>query len=444
MNYDIIFIGGGPATLSAIQTIAHLKLEQKILVIEAGRKNNRRACPGIKKQKCTSCYENKCHVVNGLGGSSGFLGNKLCRFPASSTSAKIIAGDYARQLEGQAYATFTNDTSADFTNEKHNHYLAFPNRKEYQADIVFSNYYKSKIARLTDTLEDYADLKIEVSVTDISQSQSGAFTVVCSDGDEITTSQLVLATGRSGFKDTEIWLKKIGVEFEKNEIEVGFRLEVDTADISDDFFYQNDPKYKFDFDKLGSGRTFCGCKDGQIVPVKFGDSYFADGAFGSSNSGKTNIAFMARTNTELSNFQLENWIQTINKKSNGSLLVAEIESLSSDPNLNANLILDAFESWPSSNYQTILTELISRIVTGRLINLTTPHSKIKVFGPSIDNYWCKPKLVDGISTEINNLHIIGDANGVSRGIVQAATTGYAFAQKISQSKIDNNILLQAI
>jgi uncharacterized FAD-dependent dehydrogenase len=52
---------------------------------------------------------------------------------------------------------------------------------------------------------------------------------------------------------------------------------------------------------------------------------------------------------------------------------------------------------------------------------------VRIYGPAIDLYWPSPVLSSGFRTQIDGLSVIGDAAGVSRGIVQALVSGAAWA-----------------
>ncbi|HSR06481.1 MAG TPA: hypothetical protein VLM42_04975, partial [Bryobacteraceae bacterium] len=93
-------------------------------------------------------------------------------------------------------------------------------------------------------------------------------------------------------------------------------------------------------------------------------------------------------------------------------------------------ILDSVPVWPSQAHKSLMSELLDNVVGGKHVQMfkpTTSGEVARVYGPAVDLYWPSPVLSTGFRTEIDGLSVIGDATGLSRGIVQAITSGAAWA-----------------
>ena len=74
--YNVAIVGGGPAGIFTALELAKLKPEWKILLIEKGRKIEKRICPIREGQKkCLSCKT--CGLLCGWGGAGAFSDGKL-------------------------------------------------------------------------------------------------------------------------------------------------------------------------------------------------------------------------------------------------------------------------------------------------------------------------------------------------------------------------------
>jgi hypothetical protein len=360
----------------------------------------------------------------GVGGSSAGFGNKLCHFPASSGVLSLIPTELLQEVKDIVAERVGGDLGVGAE------VATIPSgavrRKFYSADAVFRKQYASMLGGLLSALPDQVELRSGSSVTDVQKAGKG-FDVHLGSGEAIQTPNLILGTGRAGHRFVREALASLGVSYNENLADIGIRLEARTDIFSDAFFYQDDPKFKFVHGQLGSSRTFCACRGGAIVPVKFGDGFFADGAFVNGPTGITNVALMVRSNRALASKEINEWCKTINMYSGRSLLLGEV-SVTSGP--SPIEILDKVPVWPSQAHKSLMAELLDNVVGGahvRMFKPVTSAEVMRVYGPAVDLYWPSPVLSTGFRTEIDGLSVIGDATGLSRGIVQAMTSGAAWA-----------------
>lgn len=419
MKYLYAFIGAGPATLAAVSNLPR-SIRERSIIVDQGRHKGRRICPELRSKSCSSCYGHNCHVTSGVGGASANFGNKFCNFPASEGVKELM-------VDPSRFAYSSDASAVRSTNVFE--YPNTPNRKVYDVSIARMDAYAHHMNDLISSVLETTEIREEFDVERIAEAR-GAFSITSTDGCEIVASNVVIATGRSGHKAIRRWLKNLEVAFEENTPDIGVRIEVETATINKRFFYQDDPKFKYDFDGLGQGRTFCTCRGGMIVPVKFGAGFFADGAFAKKDTGRTNVALMARTHETHDPDSLEEWCHSTNSRSQDNLLHGEFAlSGLTDRQLVENL-LSLIPEGPTSKHKLVLSALADKLVNDERVGMFSGgmrNGTLRVYGPAIDRYWPRVELSRGFATRKRGLYVIGDAAGVSRGIVQAAAAGASWA-----------------
>lgn len=425
MNWDYVFIGAGPASLVAAKLLSQSSPTSRILILEAGGSIVGRGCPGMRRNTCTSCSGDNCRVTMGVGGSSAGFGNKLCHFPASSGVLSLIPSELLPQVHHVVTGLYDSEVGL------RSQFRAIPSgamrRKFYSADALFRKQYASLLDGLLSEILERVELRCKTLVHEVLKRPDG-FELRLASGDTVSASKLILGTGRAGHRFIRKTLASLGASCGENCADVGIRIEATTELFSDAFFYQDDPKFKFDHGSLGSSRTFCTCHGGSIVPVKFGSGFFADGAFVNAPTGVTNVALMVRSKELLTSDEIDDWCEAINIRSKRSLLLGELRAR--EGSLSPAEILDTVPIWPSDAHKSLMSELLDNVVGGKHIHMLEPTASeqvVRIYGPSVDLYWPSPALTPGFRTEIDGLSVIGDAAGVSRGIVQALASGAAWA-----------------
>lgn len=430
-----MFVGAGPANLVA----ANLLLERgntSLLILEEGSSFNKRGCPGLRHSLCTHCNGSLCHVSGGEGGSSAPFGNKLCYFPASDRILEHFAESVV-----SASSVYLDKLLRPFFQSLLNHRncSSFANctveartlhRKHYVSEILLKRDFEQLIHRLLSTPRQKGQIRSNTAVKHIVKTGDSAFRLYTANGETINAQHVILGCGRSSHSLLREWFESLGVVWEQPSQDVGIRLEAPSALFTEDFSYQLDPKYKFAHSSYGTSRTFCGCHGGIIVPVKVGESFYADGAFGDKFTDSSNIAFMVRSRDPLASGLLEEWCKRLNSSARGSLLLGKVPMSLAEPQILVSEIMAVVPAWPTAAHQIMMRELLTLTLGGdtMLLHLRNHNSAdLRVLGPAIDRYWPKPQLKKGLKTNVPGLFVLGDITGISRGFVQAMVSGAAWA-----------------
>ncbi|HEU0097393.1 MAG TPA: hypothetical protein VFQ67_01335 [Allosphingosinicella sp.] len=435
-----LFIGSGPAALAAV--ISLRPNDRAASVILEAAPEREKVCPGIKKKSCLSCDGELCPVINNVGGSSATLGNKICHFPASESVRKMPGTQHEEEFKRQL-RRFLRRSRADMSRS------AWPSKqlsvnalqKFYNADRLMRDEYRTILINMISLAKRHVRVLANHPVQSIRKRADGRFIVSGDFQETFIAENVVVATGRSGFAESARMFEEVGIRYSIPNIDVGYRLEVDSDILNEQFFYQVDPKYKFFYPGLGSGRTFCTCRDGSIIPVKMGNAYFADGAFLKAPTGKTNFAIMARCNRKIDVSIIQDWCRAQNVRNGKTLAAGEIE-LRGAEGLLSDRICDLLPDGPIPEH----TELIKRLTSDALSLAGSPVSshgfsegraaRIRVYSPAIDRYWPCPELRGNFEASVKGIWIIGDAAGLSRGIGQAIYSGVSWARQQRESDVE--------
>lgn len=438
MRYKYVFVGSGPSNLAAANLLLDRGVDN-LLMLEQGNTFKRRGCPGLRPTRCTHCNGSLCHVTGGEGGSSALFGNKLCYFPASDAilahfSQCEIAASFV-YLDALLWPYFQSGLS-DIGSCTHGTGLfTSPGeggsaRKDYASKVFSPDQFGQLIEKILLNPRRAGILRTNTEVVEIERLGKSGYRLQTAAGDVIESESVILGSGRSSHKFLRRIFSSLGIKWEENCQDVGLRLEARRELFSDSYTYQEDPKYKFSHLQYGTSRTFCACNVGVIVPVKFGESYYAEGAFSDKPSAWNNLALMVRSYNPISPKELEEWCATVNNSSHGSLLLGEVSLEKYNTAQLVAEIMDLVPQWPSDDHRFMMAQLLD-IALGDRIELFRKQGRnrgpVRVYGPAVDLYWPKPELSKGLNTGIPGVYLLGDAAGISRGFVQAMVSGVAWA-----------------
>ncbi len=423
LNY--IFVGAGPANLVAANYLLDIGLDG-ILVVEQGRDLGKRYCPTVHTHTCAGCRKG-CDVVQGVGGSAAIFGNKFCYFPASSgildKFESVTLEAAFRYLESCLFPHFEPNLNRINAPAAH---LGI--QKSYETTIVPADEFSELIDRLAGRLFARGCLKKQFSVDSIVASTNGLFRCTSTQGCSHTARNVVIGTGRSSHQLAKRIFRDFGIALLPDAPDIGIRLEASLDTFSTLYHYQPDPKFKQTYPFLGSARTFCGEPRGHVIPVRFGESFYAEGAYLPSLSSLNSVALVARSEYGIDFEELESWCKQVNSHCNRSLRLASIDCPRSELTQHVIDAVLTIPIWPSPSVQELLLTFIRDHLTALIHDADSDgRTQLAVYAPSIDRYWPRPRLEQGLATSVPGLFVLGDATGLSRGFVQAFTSGAAWA-----------------
>ena len=116
MNYDLIIVGAGPAGIFTAYELKKNKPDAEILLIEEGKRVDKRQCPKNKLKKCISCKP-YCNITSGFSGAGAFSDGKLSlSYEVGGDLPELIGADTAQEFidyTDSIYLEFGADTHVE-------------------------------------------------------------------------------------------------------------------------------------------------------------------------------------------------------------------------------------------------------------------------------------------------------------------------------------------
>ncbi len=415
-SYDVIIIGSGPAGLGAAFHIAQ-NSAKSVLLLEKTKISS----GGLRND----CKQNYTYPV-------GFSTEHWTEEEANEllpVVADILKPDYVQQRNLGVYVKRAENLGVKLLNIKQAHVGTD------KAKILISN-----------LIEQLKEMSVTVALeTEMSDIDYDNRTIILASGDKIKFKDLVLAPGRAGYS----WLQKIitslQVNYSDNIVDVGVRIEAkeEYYPIVKDYY---DPKFIFP----GKVRTFCtNSGSAYIVKEKYEKYYSVNGHAYSTDkepNGLVNFAMLKTitlTDPVVSGHQFAEILgQMAMQLSGGQPMMQRIgdfrlgkrskkETFNDDlysfkPTLVNATPGDLSLAVPSKILRDIWRsmKLLDTIIPGVL------HPSTIIYYPEIKTYAIRPDFIDRYFKVKENIYMIGDGAGTSRGITGAWASGIRAANGI--------------
>lgn len=450
-NYDVIIIGSGAAGSFMAYEFTKLETEKKVLVIDEGRKVDKRTCP-ITEGKVDACIGCKpCNIMYGFGGAGTLSDGKYnITTNFGGDLHQYIGVDKAMELmeyvdsvlmdfdggETKLYSTANTDLATQCL--RHDLHLLSAKVRHFGTERN-----RMILQKIYEYVKDTIDFEFLTKVVKI-KYEDEKYIVTTSKGESFTAKDLVLAAGRSGSKWISEVCDEFNVESKKNRVDIGVRVEVPAEvfkHITDKVY---EAKIVYQTEQYNDiVRTFCMNPYGQVVTENTngiltvnGHSY-ADPEMRTEN---TNFALLV-TNKFTEPFRDSNeYGESIAKVSNmlgGGVLMQRFGDLrkgrrSSErrmkksftkPTLNATAG-DLSLVMPKRQLDDIIEMIyaLDKIAPGMANDDTLLYGiEVKFYNSVVD--------VDGnFETSQKGLYCLGDGSGVTHSLSQASASGVMMAR----------------
>jgi hypothetical protein len=280
--HDAVVVGGGPAGLSAA---AELSRRGDCLLIEEGAHHERR--------------DRHADVLSGLGGAGLFSDGKHSFWPSASALWTLpdrvaLAESFDRaaallRRHGVEAAPWRPDAPAEPPRGAWHHkrypsqYMPLAQRMALIAELAPPQRWLG--ARVLAAERDGDSIRLAVA-------RDGVPT-------EVRTRALVVATGRLSPRWVRPWLERLGARFVFRRLEFGVRIEAGADACLFGQLDGVDPKLRFvEADGLTEYRTFCTCRDGEVVRGETRDLSAFSGRADGPPTGRSNLGLLVRTRDE--------------------------------------------------------------------------------------------------------------------------------------------------
>lgn len=465
-KYDVIVVGAGPSGIFLSLELKKRRPKTSILLIDQGKPVEKRKCPVANGGKCVKCKP-FCHITNGFSGAGAFSDGKLSL--VNDDDEDIYVGGKVHEYLGvektkqlinytdNIYLEFGADTKKEGT-EFLDEINAYKEKsKKYGVDLIsvpIRHLGTEKAHKLYKDMQDKllelgVDLMLETEVTDIVIHDGHIKGVklkenVAVEEHFVYSDTVVLGVGRKGAN----WLKdmclKHSIKDKAGIVDIGIRYELKDEVMKDINRIMYEAKFvarlKPYEDKV---RTFCQNPSGFVSSEVYdNDLTLVNGhSYKMRKSTNTNLAILCSHHFSYPFDQPILYGRNIAKNSNllanGQVLVQRLGDILTGhrtheywldkngvrPTLKTAVAGDVTQAL---GYRTV-TNILEFIKTVDNIVPGFASADNLLYSPEIKFYSNELVISSEFETSIKGLYSIGDAGGLTRGLMQASVSGVYLA-----------------
>ncbi len=285
-NYDVVIVGAGPSGIFCAYELIHKRPGIRVLMIEKGRRIEKRQCPKRKTKVCVGCQP--CSITTGFAGAGAFSDGKLSLSPDVGGNLPEILG-YGEAVSlihesDEIYLKFGADANVYGVGKEKE--IRKIRRKAINANLKLvecpirhlgtEEGYKIYMRLQEHLLDHGVEMKFMTMVERVLVEGGRAIGVATSQGEEYYGDEIVCAVGREGADWFSHVCKEQGVETKVGTVDIGVRVEVrdEVMEFLNKNLYEAKLVYHtptFD-DKV---RTFCTNPSGEVA-----SEYYDNGQIG--------------------------------------------------------------------------------------------------------------------------------------------------------------------
>lgn len=460
-KYDIVIVGAGPAGIFLCYELRKKESKKSILLIDQGKRVEKRYCPISKGGNCVKCKP-FCNITCGFSGAGAFSDGKLSLY--NHYDEELYVGGKIAEYIGLEEAKRV----IDYTDQIYLEYGADP-KLEGVDDIRSIYEYKAKFRRkdlnlvsvpirhlgtekahelyfgLQKALEEMGvDILFNTEVTDLIIEGNTAKGVVLGS-EEVYAEKVVIAVGRKGANWLQEMCSKYNIQRTAGIVDIGVRYELPDEVMKDVNHAMYEAKI---IGKMGpyneKVRTFCQNPSGFVSSEVYDDGLtLANGhSYKTKKSPNTNLALLCSHHfQDPFNEPIlygRNIAKNANLIANGSILVQRLGDIlahhrthrerltinSVKPTLNSAVAGDISFVMGARTLESIISFIfaVDKVIPGfaSVDNL--------LYFPEIKFYSNEVVLSDEFETSVKGLYSIGDAGGLTRGLMQASASGVHLAR----------------
>ena len=408
-SYDVIIVGSGPAGLGAAFNIAE-NSGKSVLLIEKAKISS----GGLRND----CKQNYTYPV---GFTAELWDEKEAELLLENVAAHLNPA-YVQQRNLDIYIKRAEKLGVKLLNIKQAH--------------VGTDRAKGLIAGLITQLRDLGvTVSLETEMTDVDYENR---TIILKDNSSIKFNDLILAPGRAGYSWLQNLMDKLDICYSDNVVDVGIRVETkeEYYPIVKDYY---DPKFIFP----GRVRTFCtNSGSAHIVKEKYDKYYSVNGHAYSTDhkpNGLVNFAMLKTitlTDPVVSGHQFAEILgQMAMQLSGGQPMMQRIGDFRlGKRSMKETFNLDLYDFEPTLKSSTpgdVSLAIPSKIMRDiwramKMLDTIIPgimHPSTIIYYPEIKTYAIRPKFINENFCVKENIYMIGDGAGTSRGITGAWASG---------------------
>jgi uncharacterized FAD-dependent dehydrogenase len=444
MDYEVIIVGAGPAGVFAALTLADVGIES-VLLLEQGKDLSERKRANSEEMLCgwggAGAYsDGKLTLSPEVGGFLGEFLEQKSLYELLGTADEIyvahgapgrVFGEESPKLEELADRARLADLELVPTRIRH----------------IGTENCRVVLQHLQESLEGRAETRTGCRVQNLLAENGEIRGVKLADGQTISSRFVVAAPGRAGAS----WMKKeaetLGLKTKASPVDIGVRVELPARvlrEITDITFESKLIHYSKTFDE--KVRTFCMNPYGEVVKEKYAGITTVNGhSYAKKRCENTNFAILvssAFTEPFDDPIAYGLYIARLANLLGGGAIIQRLGDLlagrrSTRARLNRCLtrptLVDATPGdlsfvFPYRHLLSIIEMLqaLDRLAPG----VYSRHTLL--YGVEVKLYSNRIEVSPEMETGVTNLFAIGDGAGITRGLLQASTSGILAARAIAK------------
>ena len=465
--YDVIIVGAGPAGIFTALEISNKKPELSVLIVDKGRNIEKRKCPARDTGKCVKC--NPCGITFGWAGAGAFsdgklslspeVGGRLLEYFSEDESKKLIkyCDDMYIKFGANEKVYGLNSEKVDevkYEASKHNIRLVECPVRHLGTELAYE-VLKSMYHHLMDnTNTEFIELSEVEEILIEDNKATGVFIKNKEGKFKVNAKYVVAAPGRGGAEWASNEAKKHNIKVTNNAVDIGVRVEVPNSvmdHLTKDLYEAKLVYYSDTFDN--KVRTFC-MNPGGVVSAE----YYDDNKIAVVNGHSYSDQKLRTTNTNFAMLVSTTFTEPFNQPIGYGKYIAQLGNMLTGGGIMVQRLGDLLKG-RRTDYDRLgkstTTPTLKSAVPGDLSfvlpqrHLTSIVEALKAFdkiapglyskntllyGVEVKFYSSKISTNDKFETCVSNLYTIGDGAGVTRGLMQASTTGVVVARNIAHKE----------
>lgn len=470
-KFDVIVVGMGPSAIFLAYELVKQGKGKKVLLIEEGKRVEKRHCPIEKTQKCIKCKP-FCNITSGFSGAGAFSDGKLSLYNKDDEDIYIggTLQEYIGVEETKKLIDYTDSIYLEFGADKklegteyREEVLELSKKSKKEGinliSIPIRHLGTEKSHELYKKIEDFIEenginLLFETVVKDLIIEEGKVKGVKVKPSkyvddevelEEIYADNVVVAVGRKGANWLNNMCDKHDIATKNGTVDIGIRYELP------DSVMNKVNKYMYEGKFIGRPepfrdkvRTFCQNPSGFVSTEVYDENItLVNGhSYKDKKSTNTNLAILVSHNfTYPFNKPIDygrNVAKNLNELGNGNIVVQrlgdiyrgkrtwehELASNSVVPTLTAAVPGDITFALGYRTMTDILQFIraMDKVVEG----FANPDNLL--YGPEIKFYSNKLDVDSNFETNIKGLYAIGDGCGMTRGLMMASCSGIQMAR----------------
>lgn len=477
-KYDLIVVGMGPSSIFLAYELVQLNKAKNVLLIEEGKKVEKRFCPIEQSGKCIKCRP-FCNITSGFSGAGAFSDGKLSLYNPEDDDIYVGGSlheyigvpktkeliDYADKI----YLKFGADKKLEGTEHKNEIKKIYDKSKKEGINLInipIRHLGTEKSHEIYGRIEKYLEehninLMFETIVQDLIITDGKVKGVKVKPAKEVENEdaplqelcadKVVIAVGRKGANWLTEMCDKHHIDTRPGTVDIGVRYELPDSIMKDVNQYMYEGKFigrpEPFRDKV---RTFCQNPSGFVSTEVYDDNLtLVNGhSYKDKKSTNTNLAILVSHNfTYPFNKPIEygrNVARNLNELGNGNIVVQrlgdiyrgkrtwenELKTNSVEPTLKAAVAGDITFALGYRTMTDILQFIrgLDKVIEG----FANPDNLL--YGPEIKFYSNKVNVDNNFETNIKGLYSIGDGGGMTRGLMMASCSGIQLARILSEKQ----------